>query len=122
MSEGGESSSTVKTRASKVRKPSANEGEVDDYGCGRPIYDLAEVYTGMKIEATDKYGKMYVAKVLKMDEKDCEVLVHFENWSSRYDEFIPLKSGRLYILSKAKLEELEKEKEKLTHKVSLVPT
>lgn len=30
-----------------------------------------------------------------MDEGEEEVLVHFEGWSSRYDEWLPLDSPRL---------------------------
>ena len=61
----------------------------------------------------DKYGKWYVAKVLELDEKEGDVLVHFEKWSSRYDEDVPVKSGRLRLLSETKLKELEREKERI---------
>ncbi|KAG0421714.1 hypothetical protein HPB47_002410, partial [Ixodes persulcatus] len=37
----------------------------------------------------------YPAKVVTLDEGEEEVLVHFEGWSSRYDEWLPLDSPRL---------------------------
>ena len=53
----------------------------------------------------------YVAKVLEVDEDSGEVLVHFDRWSSRYDEYILIGSGRLRKLTAHRLKELQKERE-----------
>ena len=53
----------------------------------------------------------YVAKVLEVDEEGKEVLVHFDRWSSRYDEFIPIGTGRLRKLTLSKLKEIQKERD-----------
>ena len=50
----------------------------------------------------------YVAKVLEIDEEDMDVFVHFEGWSSRYDEYIDLNCGRLKLLSGDVLEREQK--------------
>ena len=60
----------------------------------------------------------YVAKVLEIDEKSGEVLVHFDRWSSRYDEYIPIGSGRLRKLTANRLKELQKEREPVSLKHS----
>lgn len=110
MSDSGDSIK-FKTRASKGKRPPNEGGLEGDHG--RAIMELSELHVGMKVEAKDKYGKLYVAKVVELGEEDQEVLVHFEKWSSRYDEFIPLKSGRLQLLSQSRQEEMEREKEKM---------
>ena len=51
--------------------------------------------------------------MVELDEEEGEVLVHFDRWSSRYDELIAISSGRLQSLSLAKLKELDKEREKV---------
>ena len=53
----------------------------------------------------------YVAKVLEVDEDSGEVLVHFDRWSSRYDEYITINAGRLRKLTASKLKELQKERD-----------
>ncbi|XP_050045363.1 PHD finger protein 20-like isoform X2 [Dermacentor andersoni] len=54
------------------------------------------VYTpGTRVEARDFQDKWYAAKVVSVDEEDGDVLIHFEGWSSRYDEWLPMDSPRL---------------------------
>lgn len=54
------------------------------------------VYTpGTRVEARDFQDKWYPAKVVSVDEEDGDVLIHFEGWSSRYDEWLPVDSPRL---------------------------
>ena len=52
----------------------------------------------------------YVAKMIEVDEDDGDVLVHFEGWSSRYDEYVEVGGGRLRTLSSSKMTALLKEK------------
>lgn len=113
MSGQGESSVKFKTRAGKGKNTSIGKGELSEDGHGVVITEVSELHVGKKVEAMDKYGKWYVAKVVELEEEDKEVLVHFEKWSSRYDEYIPLKSGRLHLLSQSRQEEMEREKEKM---------
>ena len=92
----GSGQSSAKAKSGRSTERAAYLGEMDDYCLGKPIKDLTDVFPGMKIEATDKHGERYVAKVLKLNKKDCGVHIHYQNWSSRYDEFITLMSGRLF--------------------------
>ena len=47
------------------------------------------------------------------EEEECkEVLIHFEGWSYRHDEYVELGKGRLRCLSPSRLELLLKEREK----------
>lgn len=40
----------------------------------------------------------YSAKVVETDWDEREVLIHFDKWSSRFDEWIPMDSSRLRVL------------------------
>ncbi|XP_014204979.1 PHD finger protein 20-like protein 1 [Copidosoma floridanum] len=53
---------------------------------------------GSKLEAKDFNEKWYSAKVVETDWSEREVLIHFEKWNSRYDEWIPMDSSRLRVL------------------------
>ncbi|XP_014479375.1 PREDICTED: uncharacterized protein LOC106746825 isoform X2 [Dinoponera quadriceps] len=57
--------------------------------------DGLKFYPGAKLEAKDFSEKWYCAKVVEADWDEREVLVHFDKWSSRYDEWIPMDSSRL---------------------------
>ena len=37
----------------------------------------------------------YPAKILELDTDEEQVLIHFDGWNSRYDEWVPMKSDRL---------------------------
>ncbi len=54
--------------------------------------------------------------MLEIDEDSGEVLVHFDRWSSRYDEYILIGSGRLRKLTASRLKELQKEREPVSLK------
>lgn len=55
----------------------------------------------------------YIAKVVEIQPKEDEVLVHFERWNSRYDEYVKMSSGRLRVLVPERRETLQKESDKL---------
>ncbi|XP_064455760.1 PHD finger protein 20-like isoform X2 [Ornithodoros turicata] len=57
---------------------------------GVPIFS-----PGTRVEAQDFQEKWYPAKVVTVDEEDGDVLIHFEGWSSRYDEWVSMDSPRL---------------------------
>lgn len=51
---------------------------------------------GMKLEVCDfGSGKWYPAKVMNVNKAKQEILVHYSNWSSRYDEWINTTSSRI---------------------------
>ncbi|XP_042149721.1 PHD finger protein 20-like protein 1 isoform X3 [Ixodes scapularis] len=80
---------------------SNDKSDADSSGTGstsrRRRSRLAPVYApGTRVEARDfQQLQWYPAKVVTLDEGEEEVLVHFEGWSSRYDEWLPLDSPRL---------------------------
>ena len=49
--------------------------------------------------------------MLEVDEDSGDVLVHFDRWSSRYDEYIPIGGGRLRRITPSRLLELQKDRE-----------
>ena len=124
------SASAVKEKAKKTPRKGLDGYACDPSELGESIGTLSEVEVKMRLEAMDTFGKWlvvnisssrrfifafpllrYVAKVLEVDEDSGEVLVHFDRWSSRYDEYIPVGSGRLRKLTANRLKELQKERE-----------
>nr|DBA23973.1 TPA: hypothetical protein GDO54_011684 [Pyxicephalus adspersus] len=58
---------------------------------------------GARLEAQDYLQKWYPAKIEKMDYEEGKMLVHFERWSSRYDEWIFWDSSRIRPLERPSL-------------------
>ncbi|PIK32973.1 hypothetical protein BSL78_30215, partial [Apostichopus japonicus] len=55
-----------------------------------------EFVPGFKLEAMDFcQNKWYLAKVVQVDEDEQQVLIHFDKWNSRYDEWVSCDSERL---------------------------
>jgi len=54
-----------------------------------PAYEV-----GIKLEVSWK-GQWFPAKIVQVDKGKKEVLVHFQNWSARFDEWIKMDSNRL---------------------------
>ncbi|CAL8094861.1 unnamed protein product [Orchesella dallaii] len=51
---------------------------------------------GMQLEVCDfGSGKWYPAKVKNIDWTEQQILVHYSNWSARFDEWISMKSNRV---------------------------
>ncbi|XP_012936055.1 PHD finger protein 20-like protein 1 isoform X1 [Aplysia californica] len=50
---------------------------------------------GEKLEAMDYSRTWYPSKIVDLDEKDQLVLIHFEGWNHRYDEWLPMGSDKL---------------------------
>ncbi|CAN7996074.1 unnamed protein product [Ixodes hexagonus] len=79
---------------------SNDKSDADSSGTGstsrRRRSRLVPLYApGTRVEARDFQQQWYPAKVVSLDEAEEEVLIHFEGWSSRYDEWLPLDSPRL---------------------------
>ncbi|KAL5015445.1 hypothetical protein ScPMuIL_009715 [Solemya velum] len=56
--------------------------------------------TGAKLEAMDFMKKWYPAKIVDVDDEECDVLIHFEGWNQRYDEWVSMTSERLRPLTR----------------------
>lgn len=107
--DGGETSRQGESRSEDdVNKPwcaetSNDKSELDtESGAGstsghkRRRSRAVPVYTpGTRVEARDFQDKWYAAKVVSVDEENGDVLIHFEGWSARYDEWLPMDSPRL---------------------------
>ncbi|XP_053571344.1 PHD finger protein 20-like protein 1 isoform X2 [Bombina bombina] len=50
---------------------------------------------GARLEAQDYLQKWYTSKIEKIDYEEGKMLIHFERWSSRYDEWIHWDSNRI---------------------------
>lgn len=55
-----------------------------------------------KIEALDFNNEWFPAKIIEVDYEENEVLIHFENFSNKYDEWISMSSPRLRLPQNAK--------------------
>uniref|UniRef100_A0A6I8NU12 PHD finger protein 20-like protein 1 n=1 Tax=Ornithorhynchus anatinus TaxID=9258 RepID=A0A6I8NU12_ORNAN len=58
---------------------------------------------GARLEALDYLQKWYPSRIEKMDYEEGKMLVHFERWSHRYDEWISWDSNRLRPLERPAL-------------------
>ncbi|XP_066434873.1 PHD finger protein 20-like protein 1 isoform X2 [Eleutherodactylus coqui] len=58
---------------------------------------------GARLEAQDYLQKWYPSKIEKIDYEEEKMLVHFERWSSRYDEWIHWDSSRIRPLERPAL-------------------
>ncbi|CAL1530605.1 unnamed protein product [Lymnaea stagnalis] len=50
---------------------------------------------GEKLEAMDFSRTWYPSKIVEIDEEQKLVLIHFEGWNQRYDEWVPMDSDKL---------------------------
>lgn len=53
----------------------------------------------------------YVSKIAKVDPKKRKILIHFEGWNSRYDEWVSFDSKKIRPLPKEKMKPKMKGKE-----------
>ena len=53
----------------------------------------------------------YVSKIAKVDHKKKKILIHFEGWNARYDEWVSFDSKKIRALSKEKVKSKTKVKE-----------
>ncbi|XP_077990556.1 uncharacterized protein LOC144444879 [Glandiceps talaboti] len=56
---------------------------------------------GTKIEAMDYLKKWYPSKIVFVDDEEGQVLIHFEGWNQRYDEWLPFDSERMRPVARA---------------------
>ncbi|XP_073446456.1 PHD finger protein 20-like protein 1 isoform X2 [Dendrobates tinctorius] len=68
-----------------------------------PIRPGITFEVGARVEAQDYLQKWYPSKIEKIDYEEEKMLVHFERWSSRYDEWIHWDSSRIRPLEKPAL-------------------
>lgn len=55
---------------------------------------------GGRLEARDYLNMWYPSRVIQVDWEDKEVLIHFERWNSRFDEWVPMDSSRLRAITR----------------------
>ncbi|XP_063076423.1 PHD finger protein 20-like protein 1 isoform X2 [Engraulis encrasicolus] len=78
---------------------------------------------GAKVEAQDYLQKWYTSRIEKIDYDEGKMLVHFDRWSHRYDEWIFWDSNRLRPLERAALrKEGLKEEEEMSERLSEMRT
>uniref|UniRef100_A0A915I589 Uncharacterized protein n=1 Tax=Romanomermis culicivorax TaxID=13658 RepID=A0A915I589_ROMCU len=65
-----------------------------------PTDNGLEYRLGARLRAQDEFGK-YTAKIIEINPENGEMLIHFDYWSQRYDEWIPANSDRLIPLDNA---------------------
>ena len=75
-------------------KPSTSSSKVSKVGTKNQAVKM-DFVPGSLLEARDFSNEWFPAKVVEVDWEDREVLVLFENWWSRYDEWICMDSARL---------------------------
>lgn len=91
-----DSCSTVSTN-NEVNSPGPHQGRSKHRGPIRPGIDFTQ---GSRLEACDFMAKWYPSKIIDVDWKEHEVLIHFERWSSRFDEWVSMDSPRLRAITR----------------------
>lgn len=86
----------------ETEKPSTSSGRKSGRGQQQPKSSTSaavpvkmDFVPGALIEARDFADNWFPSKIVEVDAEGREVLVHFQNWSSRYDEWISMDSARL---------------------------
>ncbi|XP_064610601.1 PHD finger protein 20-like isoform X3 [Liolophura sinensis] len=72
---------------------------------------------GERIEAMDYLSKWYPAKMLEVDLSDQTVLIHFEGWNQRYDEWVAMHSDKLRPLTRTSDRKKNKSKSSGLHRI-----
>lgn len=67
------------------------------------------------------YCQRFCAKVVEKDEETQEVIVHFDGWSSRYDEVINISAGRLRPLTQELLLKTTRKRKPKVYKSEKMP-
>lgn len=65
--------------------------------CHAIVQGLGNIHVGTHISAQDYVGKWMTARVVDKDETHGRVLVHFNGWNKKFDEWIDVKAFRLYV-------------------------
>jgi PHD finger protein 20 len=83
---------SMSEKASMDQQPSCSSSQKDARYRSKEKMDFV---VGSLLEARDFNNEWFSAKVVEVDCDEREVLVHFQKWSSRYDEWISMDSARL---------------------------
>lgn len=75
---------------------------------------------GAKLEAKDFMEKWYPAKVVEVDDSDNTVLIHFDGWNQRYDEWLDMDSERIRPMVRHSVRRERREKAKVVVKLPAV--
>lgn len=102
------------------RLQSTTDGKMSKKTPNRPGISFEE---GAKVEAQDYLKKWYPSRIEKLDYEEGKMLVHFERWSHRYDEWISWDSSRVRALERPALrKEGLKDAEELIESLSEMPS
>ncbi|XP_052817303.1 PHD finger protein 20-like protein 1 isoform X2 [Mya arenaria] len=84
------------TRQIEFDAASTSSGSVKNEGSKKvPQRQGLQCRKGEKIEAMDYLHQWFPAKIRAVNEEDAKVLVHFDGWNQRYDEWITMNSDRI---------------------------
>lgn len=73
-----------------------SEGYIADIAQRGEQYDyLNDVKEGSYLDAKDTVSNWWVARIKEVNDKNEEFSLHFDGWSSKYDEDIPFNSTRI---------------------------
>lgn len=64
----------------------------------QPNDNSAKFVINARIEALDFNNEWFPAKIVEVDYEENEILIHFENFSNKYDEWVSMDSPRLRLL------------------------
>ncbi|XP_052816985.1 uncharacterized protein LOC128243320 isoform X2 [Mya arenaria] len=84
------------TRQIEFDAASTSSGSVKNEGSKKvPQRQGLQCRKGEKIEAMDYLHQWFPAKIRAVNEGDAKVLVHYDGWNQRYDEWITMNSDRI---------------------------
>ncbi|XP_071488116.1 uncharacterized protein [Diadema antillarum] len=75
-------------RRGSQRTPHTEEKVTPPKTRGKMVRAGFEFVPGFKLEAMDYLNKWYLAKIVQVNEETSQILIHFEGWNSRYDEWV----------------------------------
>ena len=59
-----------------------------------------EFQIGYRLEAKDLSGNWFPAKVVDIKESKKKILIHFDRWNSKFDEWLSMSSDRIRSVQK----------------------
>lgn len=72
---------------------------------------------GERLEAMDFMHKWFPAKIREINEEELQVLIHFDGWNQRFDEWVDMASDRIRPIMRHSERKEKNRKPKLEHKV-----
>ncbi|XP_077294800.1 protein MBD-R2-like isoform X3 [Arctopsyche grandis] len=86
-----------KSKSSKQKSTSKSTPDERSLSTGTKS-EKGMLVQGSRVEAKDFNDMWYPARVVEVDHDEMEVLIHYDNWSQRFDEWIYMWSPRIRIV------------------------